>query len=154
MTTGPIQTTYSFKDLVGTITNGVLSGPLQVVGGFIGNGAIRIRMLTERTEHLVGADGTIMPSYISGNNGEIELEVQQTSQLHHELLSLYNQLLTSADAGDVSNWANIQMSFRTVLDGAVHNLLGCAFRKIGDKPYEARGQNVIWAFLAGYVSNQ
>jgi hypothetical protein len=154
MPVGPVQTTYSFKDLVGVLNNDILGQPFQLAGGNIGNGQISIRMLTMRTEHEVGADGTVMPSYVSGNNAEVSIEVQQTSALHHALLSLYNQLQTAADSGDVSNWVGSVISFRTILDGATHNLTGVSFDKVPDKNYAAKGGMVTWVFKAAYAINQ
>lgn len=151
---GPVQTTYSFKDLVGVLDNPLLDSPLQIVGGNIGNGSISIRMLTQRTEHEVGTDGVVMPSYVAGANGEVTIEVQQTSALHHALLALYNQLATAADGGDISNWVGSTLTFRTILDGSSHTLSGLSFQKITDKPYAARGQNVTWTLMAANVVQQ
>lgn len=149
-----VQTTYSFKDLTGVLNNPLLSTPYQIVGGNIGLGTLTIRMLTQRTEHEVGADGVVMPSYVSGQNGEISIEVQQTSSLHHELLSLYNLLTTAANGGGISNWAATTIQLRTILDGSGHSLSGVSFQKIPDKPYAAKGQNVTWILMAASVINQ
>lgn len=154
MASNPVQTTYSFKDLLGALLCPALSTPIQLVGGNIGNGQIVIRMLTKRTEHAVGADGTVMPTYVSGANGEVTIEVQQTSSLHHELLDLYNALVTQSEAGDVSNWASIVLDLRTVLDDSGHLLTGVSFDKIPDKPYAAHGQNVTWTLMAASVVQQ
>lgn len=150
----PVGTTYSFRDLVGVLNNDVLDNPYQISGGNIGIGRITIRMVTQRTEHDTSADGVVMPSYVPGASAEVTIEMQQTSELHHELLSLYNQLVTAADGGDVSDWAGTTLSLRTVLDGSGHNLSGVSFQKIPDKPYEAKGQNVSWVLLAAYCINQ
>jgi hypothetical protein len=151
---GPVGGTYSFKDLVGVINNPLLGAPYQLVGGNIGNGSITIRMLTTRTEHEVAADGTVMPTYVSGSNAEVTIEVQQTSALHHFLLMLYNLLTTAADSSDVSNWVSTVISLRTILDGSGHTLQGVSFQKIPDKPYAAKGQNVTWVLMSAYCVNQ
>jgi hypothetical protein len=151
---GPVSTTYSFKDLVGVLTSPLLSSPLQLVGGFIGLGTITIRMLTQRTELETGADGAVMPTYAAGDSAEVTIEVQQTSELHHALLALYNQLITAANGGDVSNWAAQYISFRTILDGSGHYLSGVSFQKTPDKPYAAKGQNVTWTLISASAVNQ
>jgi hypothetical protein len=151
---GPVQTTYSMKDLVGVLTNPVLPVPFQLAGGYVGIAELTIRMLTQRTEHEVAADGSVMPSYISGANGEVTINVQQTSAIHHLLLGLYNQLTTLAETDELAAWAATTISFRTVLDGALHVLSGCSFQKIGDKPYAAKGQNVTWVLMSANVVNQ
>lgn len=154
MPLGTVQTTYSFKDLTGVLTNPLLDAPLQLVGGNIGLGTILIRMLTQRTELETGADGVVMPSYIPGQSAEITIEVQQTSALHHALLDLYNLLTTIADGGDISGWAATVISLRTILDGSGHLLQGVGFQKIPDKPYAAKGQNVTWTLMCASATNQ
>lgn len=150
----PTGTTYSFKDLTGVLTNPLLAAPVQLVGGAIGVGTITIRMLTQRTEHEVGSDGVVMPSYVAGNNAEVSIEIQQTSSLHHALLDLYNLLRSTSDGGDVAVWASTSISLRTILDGSGHLLTGVSFQKIPDKAYAAKGQNVTWVLMAASAENQ
>lgn len=150
----PVQTTYSFKDLTGVLSSPLLDGPLQIVGGNIGVGQIAIRMLTQRTEHEVAADGVVMPSYVPGSNAEVTVEVQQTSALHKALLALYNASIAAADGGDVSNWVAATLSLRTTLDGSGHFLQGLSFQKTPDKTYAARGGQVSWVLMSAYTVNQ
>lgn len=149
-----VQTTYSFKDLAGVLSNPVLGSPVQLAGGNIGIGQISIRMLTQRTEHNVAADGAVMPSYVAGKNAEVVIEVQQTSELHHVLLGLYNLAETLAESSDLAAWANSAITFRTLLDGALHIFRGVSFQKIGDKAYQQHGQNVTWTLMAAEATNQ
>lgn len=146
-----IGNTYSFKDLVGNLVNPVFGVSLILAGGYVGVGSITIRMSNDRTSHDRGADGTIMPSYEAGNNGDFDIEVQQTSSLHHELLALYNLAQTAADNDDLAGWAATQVSFQTILDGSTHNLTGVSFKKIPDKPYQVTGQKVTWTLMAANV---
>ena len=148
-----LGTTYSFKDLVGVLVNTAYGVSFPLTGGNIGLGQITISMSTERTVHDVAADGTVMPSYVAGDNGTVAIEVQQTSNLHHELLSLYNLSVTAANADDVSGWAGTQISFRTLLDGSTHLLTGVSFGKIPDKPYQAHGAKLTWQLLAANIIN-
>ena len=73
---GPVQTTYSFRDLTGVLTNPLLDSPYQLVGGNIGLGSITIKMLTERADVLVGTDGSVMPMYIAGANAEMTMGIK------------------------------------------------------------------------------
>ena len=148
-----VGVTYSFKDLVGVLVNPVFGVSIPLTGGNMGFGQLTITMTTERTTQDVAADGTVMPSYVAGDNGAADLEVQQTSTLHHELLDLYNLCVLAANADDVSGWAATIISFRTILDGANHVLTGVSFAKIPDKPYQASGQKVRWALMAANVVN-
>lgn len=149
-----VGVTYSFKDLIGSLTNDVFGVSFPFSGGNVGFGALTITMSTERTSHDVASDGTIMPSYVAGNNGTLAIEVQQTSPLHHQLLDLYNQCATAADADDVSSWASTTISFRTMLDGSVHIASGVSFSKVPDKPYHAQGQRITWSLMAADIVNQ
>lgn len=148
------NTTYAFKDLVGVLSNPLFPAPVPIAGGNIGIGQITIRMLTQRTEHDVAADGVVMPSYVSGANAEVTVEMQQTSGLHHTFLDLYNLLETAAQLGDVSQWASTSLSLRTILDGSGHILSGVSFQKVADKPYTARGGKVTWVLMAADAVNE
>jgi hypothetical protein len=140
--------TYSFKDLTGVLVNPVFGASIVLTGGNIGMGSVTIAMTTERTVHDTSADGSIMGSYIAGNNGTVDIEVQQTSALHHQLLDLYNLAIIAANNEDVSGWMATTISFRAIYDGSVHILSGVSFGKLPDKPYQAAGQKIRWALLA------
>ena len=150
----PVNVTYSFKDLVGKLQNPAIGTGFTIVGGNIGNGTITIRMLTDRTEMETAADGTVMPTYIPGQSAEITIEMQQTSALHHALVSLFNTLATAANDGDISNWAGTVLNLRTVLDGSGHLASGVGLRKIADKTYASKGQNVTWSFMCASCVQQ
>jgi hypothetical protein len=110
-------------------------------------------MTTSRTVHDVAADGTVMPSYVAGANGEVDIEVQETSILHKALLTLYNALVLQADLDDILGWAATSISFALLIDGSVHTLTGVSFDKIPDKPYQAAGQKMTWKLLAANISS-
>jgi hypothetical protein len=153
MAVGNVGVTYSFKDLVGALTNSAFAVAFPLTGGNVGLGQITISMTTSRTAHQVASDGTVMPNYIPGNNGAIAIEVQQTSSLHHALLDLYNLATLAADGDDVSGWASTSISFRTLLDGSTHLCDGVSFEKVPDKPYHATGSNVTWNLMAANIVN-
>jgi len=146
--------TYSFKSLTGVLTNTVFGVTIPLTGGNIGVGSITVRMNMTRTTHDVAADGTVMPSYVAGDNGEVDIQVQETSAVHSELLALYNLCVLAADNEDVSGWAATAISFTLLIDGSTHTLTGVSFDKIPDKPYEANGQKMIWKLLAANIINQ
>lgn len=146
-------TTYSFKSLTGVLTNTVFGTSIPLTGGNIGVGSITIRMTTTRTTHDVAADGTVMPSYIAGANGEVDIVVQETSPIHQALLALYNLCVLAADNDDVLGWAATAISFTLLIDGSTHVLTGVSFEKIPDKPYEAQGQKMTWKLMAANIIN-
>jgi hypothetical protein len=135
------------------LTNPVFGVSIPLTGGNIGAGSFTIRMTTTRTAQDVAADGTIMPSYIAGNNGELDIQVQETSILHHALLSLYNLCILAANNDDVSGWAATAISFVLLVDSSTHTLTGVSFDKIPDKPYEAAGQKITWKLVACDITN-
>jgi hypothetical protein len=145
--------TYSFKSLVGVLKNSIVGVVIPLTGGNIGLGGITIRMTTSRTVHDVAADGTVMPSYVAGANGEVDIEVQETSILHKALLTLYNALVLQADLDDILGWAATSISFALLIDGSVHTLTGVSFDKIPDKPYQAAGQKMTWKLLAASITS-
>jgi hypothetical protein len=128
-----------------------LAGAPIVFAGEIGMGEFVVSYHTERTTHDVAADGTVMPSYIAGDNGACTIQVQQTSILHAELLALYNLLKIAADSGDVSNWAASALSLRNTVDGSQHLLTGISFSKVPDKTYASQGGKLTWSLMAANV---
>lgn len=149
-----VGNTYSFKGLTGVITNPVVGITIQLTGGNLGAGKIDISMSTTRTEHDVAADGTVMPSYIAGDNGVVTITVQETSSLHTQLLALYNACLSAANSSNVSAWAATALSFRFTPDNSVHTITGASFEKFPDKPYQAKGAQIDWKLMAANIINQ
>jgi Bacteriophage KPP10, Structural protein ORF10 len=140
--------TYSFKSLTGVMVNPVFGMTIPLTGGNIGAGSFNVAMTTERTVHDVAADGTVMVSYVAGDNGTLDVECQESSLLHQELLAMYNLCLLAANNDDVSGWAATTISFRMLTDGSQHLFSGVSFSKFPDKPYQAHGQRVTWRLMA------
>lgn len=137
---------YSFLDLQAVINHP--SKGTYIFGGE-GIGEINIEMLTEKTAHEVAADGVVMGSKIAGDNGQITINVQQTSNLHHWLLDAYNASMVS----DASDWMGISARLWNVVDGAGHMCRGGSFQKLGPKGYKAQGQMVSWILMFADVKN-
>jgi hypothetical protein len=145
------MTTYSFKD-----TSGAFAHPL--VGAFpfsgqIGQGQFTIAMTTEKTAHDVAADGAVMVSAISGDNGSVSIEVQQTSTLHTFLLSWYNTIKALMDSGNVDDWATAALTIRSIVDGSIHICRGISPSKVPDKTYAAQGQRLTWVLMCADIQN-
>jgi hypothetical protein len=145
-------TTYSFKDLVGSITS-PLAGSFVLAGAAIGNGQVRITMTTTRSELDTAADGAVMVSYIAGSAGMMEIECQQTSALHKFLLYMNNLHQTAADADDVSSWAASSVQLRNITDGSQHLATGVSLAKTPDKTYAVRGGMITWSLPCAHVTN-
>lgn len=144
-------TTYSFKDSSGAFTHPT-AGAFPFAGQ-IGMNQLHVAMTTEKTTHDLAADGTVMPSFISGDNGSVAIEVQQTSLLHQFLLAWYNLIKTAADNGDVSQWATAAIVIRNSVDGSMHVCTGVSPSKIPDKVYAAQGQKLTWTLMCASVQS-
>ncbi len=145
--------TYAFKSLTGVMVNPVFGITIPLTGGNIGAGAFSVTMAQERTGHDVAADGTVMVSQIAGDNGTMDIECQESSILHQQLLALYNQCLLAASQDDVSGWAATSISLRMLTDGSQHIFTGVSFVKFPDKPYQAHGQRVTWRLMVANAIN-
>jgi hypothetical protein len=143
------STTYSFTAVTAAF-NHPLAGS-YVMQGQQGFGQIVISNATERTVHDVAADGGIMVSYIPGDNGSVEIEMQQTNAFHEFLVGWYNLIKTNADNGDLSNWATATFVVRDMLSGALHTLTGVSPQKVPDKTYADRGGRIRWVLMAAQV---
>jgi hypothetical protein len=146
-----MSTTYSFLDLKGSFTTPV--APPFIFAGQIGLDKITIRMVTEQTQQDVASDGNIMISAIAGDNAIVEIEMQQTCDLHAYLLGVFNILKTQKLSGNVQNWAANAIYLQNLTDLSIHEITGVSFGKLPDKPYAAQGQHLIWQ-LYGADSQQ
>lgn len=145
---------YSFKDLSGSFThpycNSIVWGGS---GSYLGIGLkkITITMKSERTEHLVGADGVVIPIYIAGNNGSVTIECQQNSSTHEGLLRWYNLVKNNIDTGDPSEFATAEMTLRSLSAGTGHIIRGISLPQLGEKVYASQGGDVIWILPAANI---
>jgi len=138
------HTTYSFLDMSGAIVHPSY-GVFQFTGE--GVGQLTVTMTTDRTDHNIAADGTVMVSKMAGNNGGAEIKCQQTGLLNKYLVGLYNYLLIA----DTSEWAQTTMFIRNASDGTSHVLSGISFNKLPDKAYASKGDLVDWKLMAADV---
>jgi len=140
------RTTYSFLDLVGSISH-------PAVGSFIftgeGAGSVTVSKSTERSTHDVAADGSIMVSKIAGNNGTVTIEVQQTAPLHKWLLKWFQ----TCWALPTNQWAETSMLLKNSTTGGSHICQGVSPQKEADVPYQAQGSRVTWTLLCADIVN-
>ena len=114
-----------------------------------GTGQVTVTMDTERTAHNVAADGTVMVSKIAGHNGKIQIQCQQTSNVHKWLLAAENALYIA----DTDAWAEMSAALRNSSDGTSHIITGMSFGKVPDKVYQPEGQMVTWTLWAANIQN-
>lgn len=139
-------TTYSFSDLLGSISH---PGVGQYVFTGQGTGEITVAMASDRTSHDLAADGSVMISKMPGGNGTMTVQIQQTSPVHDWLLNWYNYI-THADA---SEWGAATMLLRSVTMNRSHDALGVSPQKLGDTPYQAQGGKVTWTLMCANIQN-
>ncbi len=144
--------TYSFKDLVGVLN--FAGFPPFVVSGELGADRITIRMRTERAAQAVASDGAIMQTYIAGDNGEVTLELQETSPLHAYMVNIMNTLVGQANVGNVANFVAGTAQFTAINNGLIFMLYGMSPTKIPDVPFAKDGQNVTWTLLCARIIQQ
>jgi hypothetical protein len=142
----PQITTYSFLDL-----SGALAHPTFGAYVFTGEGVgeVQVSMTTEKTAHDTASDGSVMVSKIAGDNGNITIQCQQTSNVHKWLLSAYNNLKNA----DSKEWAKMAATLRNVCDGTSHIATGISFQKVPDKSYQAQGQKVSWVLMCADIQS-
>jgi len=149
-----ILATYSAKDVNFSFTH-PLTGVIQAAGiAEMGLAQLTIRMTVNQSVLQVGMDGAVVPSVMPGDQGEIELQIWQTSDLHQQLLAWYNALRAARDAGDVTNWFAGKIMVQCIVDGSQHILSGVGPQKVPDKPYQEQAQRVTWVLVACDVVNQ
>ena len=140
------QTTYSFLDLVGSITH-------PSFGTFIfngeGTGSVTVTKSTDRTAHDIASDGCVMVSKIAGNNGAVTIEVQQSSAIHKWLLAWFNALWLMPTA----EWAETSISLRNAATKTSHVCMGVSPLKEADTPYQSQGQRVTWTLMCAEITN-
>ncbi len=139
-------TTYSFLDLSGALVHPSLGAYIFTGQGV---GQVSVAMATERTTHNVGADGVVMVSKVAGHSGQIQIQCQQTSNVHKWLLAAENALYIA----NTDEWASITATLRNTSDGTSHVVTGMSFGKVPDKVYQAEGQMVTWTLFAANIQS-
>lgn len=145
---------YSFKDLSGSFTHPdvksiVWGGPSSYLG--VGLKKITVTMKTERTEHLTGADGVVIPIYIAGNDGSVAIVCHQNSSTHETLLTWYNTVRMNIDNGDPSEFATAKMTLRSLSAKTGHIIRGISLPRLGEKVYASQGGDVTWILPAADI---
>lgn len=136
-------TTYSFSDI--NLVINPFGRPAFTINGQ-GVGEVNIAYANDNTSHELAADGSVMVSRITANNGTISISAQQTSRLHGWLMGLFNAL--NDPQTPAALWASIRIDI-TTLTGLQDNknFTGVSFTKRADQPYQQQGQMVTWNFM-------
>ena len=147
-------TPYSAKNTNFSLAH-PLSGPIQAAGiSAKGVNSYSIRMAVDHTNLQVAADGGIVPSWVPGEWGTIEISLYQTSTLHQELLALYNAIKAAADLGDTALAFAGTVVLISIVDGSVHTATGVGFQKVPDKAYSSQAALLTWGLLCADIINE
>jgi hypothetical protein len=113
---------------------------------------IQLRMNTVRTEMEVMADGAVIPSFVPGDLGEIEIQCSQNSSMHQFLTAWLNDIIVAAEAADVTNATNTTLLMQDNVTS--HICTGIGPQKFPDEPHSEKAQMVTWILLAANITNQ
>jgi len=141
------QTTYSFLDSVLILAHPAEATPFVFVGE--GTGSITVSMSETRTIHDIAADGSVMVTKVAGNNGQISIDVQQTSNAHRSMLAFFNRLIQAPP----DQWAQATLAVRNITDHSGHLCTGISPQKVPDKVYKKEGGHVTWVLLAADIQS-
>lgn len=136
------NSTYSFADLSVVLTHKAM-GQLTLQGA--GLGSIQFNMANDVSSQDVSADGSVMTSKVTADNGTVVLSVQQTSEAHAWLTKLYNYLKPAS----AIEWAGISLLATSPAMQVTHEGSHMSFQKRADKGYQAQGQQVSWTLMVG-----
>lgn len=151
---GAQLTTYSGLDLNFTLTHPLISPILASGVQSKGIAQLTVRMGVTQAVVESGMDGAVVPSVVPGDQGEIELQVWQTSTLQDELLAWANAVKAAKDNGDVDPFFGATVIAQNIHDGSYHKATGVAPQKIPDKTYQAQAQRVTWILVACDITHQ
>jgi hypothetical protein len=89
-----------------------------------------------------------VPSWVPGEQGEIDIDVWQTSTTHQQFVEAYDAVLAAAVNGNVAPTFGGTIVIQDSVTGVQHTCTGVAFQKIPDKTYQEQAQRVHWVFSA------
>lgn len=145
----PLPKTYSFSDVILTLSHPSLG---QVSTNGMGVGSVAKSMRTDRSAIDVAADGVPVISKIKDGSGQLQITVQQISDINTTLKKWFNYL--SGDSTPTSEWAQISavLTSRETEEQDIYR--GGAFVKLPDTNYQTQAENVTWTILfADIVQN-
>jgi len=151
-----ILSTYSGRNVFGALSNLALNINIPIAGiAAQGIAQITVRMTVTQSVLQVGMDGAVIPSVVPGDQGEIEIQVWQTSTIHQSFLAWYNALKAARDAGNVQPWYSSALVLQGLPpDTWTHYCTGVAPAKIPDKSYAEQAGRVSWVLVAANITSE
>lgn len=141
MSIGANSGTYSFENIVGTISGPGGSFSIGADAG-LSEEAISYAMIEDKTTTTTGAGGDIMHSLHAGKTGTITVRCLKTSPTNAALSGLY-----AFQQGSSGSWGQNIIEFRDIVRGDVITGTLMAFVKFPDGGFSKEGPPVQeWGF--------
>lgn len=134
--------TYSFQDIVGSITGPGGTIPIGSGSG-AGEGGITITPSADKNVMMIGADGSGMNSLIADSSVEVKVTLLKTSPVNAFLQQMYNYQVGSS----LTHGQNT-ISFADVARGDLIVCSNAAFKKQPELTYAKEGSEIEWLFDA------
>lgn len=132
--------TYSFQEVEVTLSHPSL-GIITTNG--LGIGSVSVNMATDRASASVASDGAVVINKIEDKHGTVELEIQQTSDVHTSLKKWWSYLETASS----SEFAKIKTVVTNKSTGEQDICTNGAIVKHPDSQYGAEVGSFTWSFL-------
>ena len=132
--------TYSFQEVEVTLSHPSL-GVISTNG--LGVGSVSVNMATETATASVASDGNVIINKIKDTHGNVELSIQQTSDVHKDLKRWKNYL----DSAPTSEYALIKTVVTSKSTGEQDICTGGAIAKLPDKSFGSEVSEVSWSIL-------
>jgi hypothetical protein len=142
--TSPINTAYSFEDVVCSISGP--GGEFSLSNGGVANEGITLN-INARVTTLYGADGEWMHSLHAAKGGRVVIRVMRNGRVNAQLSALF-----SFDTSSSANCGQNTISLTDIQRGDDWTAIGCACEKLPDQTYATEGGIIEWVFHAGEVS--
>lgn len=139
------MSTYSFKDVVATITG---PGGVVPLSGGVGSAkeGITVAPTGDKNSMLIGADGGVQHSLMADDSGLVTVRLLKTSPINSALMKLYEyQTRSSATHGKNT------IEIRDLARGDSVDCSLCAFKKVPDLNYADEAGTLEWTFDAGRI---
>ena len=145
MATVPVNSTYSFLDVLATIAGPVASFSLGSGAGVAREG-ITITFNEDKNMLVTGADGKWMTSLRASRSGSAIVRLLKTSPTNALLNQMFNYETTSSAYS-----GNDIITITDPVRGDTTTLQGVSFKKAPDVVYSEDGNIMEWSFNAGRI---
>lgn len=142
-----MATTYSFLDVVATLTDINGESISLGYGAGVAKEGLTTEMLDDKSKLDIGSDGTPMHTLRASNAARIHVRLLKTSPTNNALSLAYN-----SQRFDPSMWGQNHLSVRDILQGDVLSAAAVAFTRQPVVTYAEDAAMNEWQFLCGSIN--